>query len=241
MAQNIFERYEVKYKMSKEDYKQLLQHMQKHMQIDKFKRHTIRNVYFDTDDYRIIRHSIEKPLYKEKLRIRMYGEPSEDKIVFVELKKKFKGIVYKRRVDMKYSDAISYFWNDDKSLENTQILKEVDYFIKCNEGIKPKTYIEYEREAFFSQEDNDFRITFDFNLKYRDIDVDLNSSEQDLSVIDEDIVLMEVKTVSGMPFWLIEFLNEKHIYKQSFSKYATAYSKFILPNFLQLIRRTVND
>lgn len=241
MAQNIFERYEVKYMLSYDDYKDLILYMKDYMQMDKFERHKIRNIYFDTEDYRVIRHSIEKPLHKEKLRIRMYGDFAPDKKVFVELKKKFKGIVYKRRIEMTHEEATAYFWNNEHKIKQSQILKEVDYFIECNEGIKPKIYLEYEREAFFGKEDNDFRITFDFNLKYRDFNIELAVSNENVYVIDEDCVLMEVKTIKGMPFWLIDFLSDKRIYKRSFSKYATAYSKFILPNFLQTIRSTAND
>ncbi len=238
--QTTFKRHELKYQLTNKQYQDLCICMKKFMCLDEYGRHKISNIYFDTKDYRIIRRSIEKPKYKEKLRLRVYGEPDEAGEAFIELKKKFNGIVYKRRVPIIQNEAIEYLCND-KEVENaSQISKEVDYFKKSNDDLLPRVYLSYEREAYFSPSDENFRMTFDFNIKMRDNNVSLDASEEDNEVLEDSIVLLEVKTVMGLPPWFIEFLNENQIFSTSFSKYGTAYHKFILPKFLDGIRGTVN-
>ena len=69
------------------------------MKIDEYGQHTILSLYYDTDDFRFIRHSMDKPKYKE-ISHPGYGVPSQDSLVFLEIKKKVNGIVYKRRVPL---------------------------------------------------------------------------------------------------------------------------------------------
>ena len=71
--QNCFERYEKKYFLSPEQQRQLLQAIGSHVKMDFYGRYTISNLYYDTPDWRLIRTSLEKPIYKEKLRVRSYG------------------------------------------------------------------------------------------------------------------------------------------------------------------------
>ncbi len=232
MAQTNFKRYELKYILTVEQYKTLLSQLPSDIKLDIYGRHKISNVYFDTDDYRVIRHSLEKPKYKEKLRVRCYGEPSEDVTAFIELKKKFQGVVYKRRVFSEQGKVFAYLCDEEDSLEQSQILSEIDYFKSCYGDLKPKVYLSYEREAFYSTLDENFRLTFDFNIATRNDDVSLYSSEKDMEVLSSDYVLLEVKTVLGLPSWFLEFLSENRIYKTSFSKYGTAYATYYLPGFV---------
>ncbi len=240
MVTTNFKRYELKYKLTKEQYGLLITAMPNEMQLDQYGRHKISNIYFDTEDYRVIRHSLEKPKYKEKLRIRCYGEPSESTIVFIELKKKFNGIVYKRRVYSEQSKVFSYLCTGEKTVEQSQILREIDYFKKSYDEIKPKVYLSYEREAFFSTLDENFRLTFDFNIRARSSDVSLFSSDDDMEVLPTNYVLLEVKTVRGLPNWFLQFLGDNKIYKTSFSKYGTAYQTYFMPQFISSIRRSNN-
>ncbi len=240
MTQTNFKRYELKYILTTSQHKKLLEIMPDSVKLDSYGRHKISNIYFDTDDYRIIRHSLEKPKYKEKLRVRCYGEPNENTTTFIELKKKFNGVVYKRRVYSEQKKVISYLCNGTDTVEHSQILSEIDYFKRSYEDIKPKVYLSYEREAFFCTDDDNFRLTFDFNIMARDNDVSLYSSENDVQVLSDDYVLLEVKTVMGLPNWFLEYLNDNNIYKTSFSKYGTAYRTYFLPQFLNSLRRTSN-
>ncbi len=237
-VQTIFKRYELKYKLTIQQYLDLYECMREHMKLDSYGRHKISNIYFDTDDYRIIRLSLEKPQYKEKLRLRIYGEPNDEKPAFIELKKKFKGVVYKRRISSSQKDAISYLFDGKHTNEPSQIHKEIDYFIDSyHDLLQPKVYLSYEREAFYSEEDDNFRMTFDFNIKMRDTEVSLFDDSHDVKVLEDDYVLLEVKTVQGLPFWLIDFFNRNEVYKTSFSKYGTAYNVFLLPKYLEEQRR----
>lgn len=226
MAQTNFRRYEVKYKLTINQYEKLLKTLPNTMKLDDYGRHKISNIYFDTDDYRIIRHSLEKPKYKEKLRVRCYGNPDENSKAFVELKKKFNGVVYKRRFHTSQKEALDFLCYNEKCSVDTQISREISYFKDSYENIKPRVYLSYEREAYYCQEDENFRLTFDFNIKSRETDVSFYESNYDREVLSDEYVLLEVKTVLGMPKWFLNYLSENEVYKTSFSKYGTAYQKY---------------
>ncbi len=238
--QTNFKRYELKYILTKEQHQNLLDKIPADMQMDEYGRHKISNIYFDTDDFRIIRHSLEKPKYKEKLRVRCYGNPHSSSTAFIELKKKFNGVVYKRRVCDSKKSIMSYLCDDESFVQTSQIVSEIDYFKHIYGEIKPKAYLAYEREAFFSTQDENFRLTFDFDIKARDSDISLYESPADQSVLSDDYVLLEVKTVIGLPLWFLHFLSENKLYKTSFSKYGTAYQTYFLPSFASSLRRISN-
>ena len=221
-VKNIFKRYELKFMLTTQQYIQLKELMKKYMLGDEFGKSTICNLYFDTPDYLLIRHSIEKPVYKEKLRLRSYGTPKTDSTVFAELKKKYKSVVYKRRIGMSEQDAMKFLC-ERKPVEDTQITREIDYFLDFYNNPKPTVYLSYEREAFFSKTDSDFRMTFDRNILWRDYDLSLCKGVYGEPILKKNQVLLEVKTAAAIPMWLTMFLSENHIYKTSFSKYGTAY------------------
>ncbi len=232
-VQTIFKRYELKYKLTRQQHADLCDYMQGFMKLDDYGRHKISNIYFDTDDYRVIRHSLEKPKYKEKLRLRIYGTPNDAKPAFIELKKKYDGVVYKRRISANQNEALAYLFDGKQVEAPTQIHKEIDYFIDSYENLlMPRVYLSYEREAYYCEEDENFRMTFDFNIKMRETNVSLYDDESDTKVLEDEYVLLEVKTAQGIPFWLLEFFNKNRIYKSSFSKYGTAYNTFLLPQIL---------
>ena len=226
-----FKRYELKYFLSPEQEAALRAYMQPFMRPDDFGKSTICNLYFDTPDYRIIRRSIEKPVYKEKLRLRSYGVAQPEKIVFAELKKKYKGIVYKRRIGMRPYEAMQYLCNGVSALPQTQIKREMDYFLNFYPELKPSVCLSYDREAFFAKEDPDFRITFDRNILWRQSDLDLSKGAYGRPVLPDDRVLMEIKTADSVPLWLTKFLSHNHIYKTAFSKYGTAYQIILQEHF----------
>lgn len=230
--QNVFQRYELKYLITKEQQKLLLAVMEEYMEPDKFGKSTICNIYFDTPSKLLIRRSNEKPVYKEKLRMRSYGVATPDTTVFVELKKKYKKVVYKRRIHMPEAAAMAYLKEGIKPTKETQITKEIDYFCEFYKGIEPALFMSYERKAFFSKSDSNFRMTFDENILCRDYDLSLTAGTYGTPILDKDMVLLEVKTALGIPLWLIDFLNQNKLYKTSFSKYGTAYKSIILPKIL---------
>lgn len=230
--QNIFKRYELKYLITKEEQELLKSLMGEYMEADKFGKNIIRNIYFDTPDKLLIRRSLEKPVYKEKLRVRCYGEAVSEKTVFVELKKKYNGIVYKRRMDLSEQSAMNYLCKRLPLESPCQISREIDCFYNLYKNIEPSIFISYEREAFYSDEDSNFRMTFDENIMFRDYDLSLKSAIYGDNILPQSSVLLEVKTALSIPIWLTEFLSLHKIYKISFSKYGNAYNKMLLTKSL---------
>ena len=207
--------------------------MEPYMELDPYGRTTIRNLYFDTDTYRLIRHSIEKPAYKEKLRIRSYSRAMPESTVFVELKKKYKKTVYKRRIPLTEKEAMEWASGQCRCSRESQISEEIDYFFQYYEDLRPTVFLSYEREAYYSKEDPGFRVTFDEKILCRQEELSLESEVYGTPILPKDSVLMEIKCSGGIPLWMVHILSEKHIYKTSFSKYGTAYQSMIYPTLKQ--------
>lgn len=227
--QTVFKRYELKYLITAEQKEIILDAIKPYMALDKYGRTTIRNLYYDTDDYLLIRRSIEKPVYKEKLRVRSYCRAETESTVFVELKKKYKHVVYKRRVSLPEEEAMAWLSNNNHGNKNTQISKEIDYFLEYYKTLHPTVFLSYEREAYFTKAKSDFRLTFDDNILFRTEDLSLKSEVYGTPLLEDGFVLMELKCSGGIPLWMTNVLSENHIYKTSFSKYGTAYREHIYP------------
>ncbi|MBR6514874.1 MAG: polyphosphate polymerase domain-containing protein [Clostridia bacterium] len=224
--QTIFKRYELKYLITKDQKDEILSVISPYITPDSYGEATVRNIYFDTDSYRLIRHSTERPLYKEKLRIRSYCKTDKDTKVFVELKKKYDSVVYKRRIVMTESEAKEWIGRGSDP-PDTQIGREIDYFISYYAPLSPKVLLTYRRQAFYAVNEPDFRITFDEDIFCRSTDISLGSDIYGDRILDENMVLMEMKTAGGIPLWMTRVLSERGIYKTSFSKYGTAYKNLI--------------
>ena len=228
--QTVFKRYELKYMLTLEQKQKILEVMEPYMALDEYGRTIIRNIYFDTDSYRLIRKSIEKPTYKEKLRIRSYDRAKPKSPVFVELKKKYDSVVYKRRLSLPETSAMEWVQGEQSCEKETQISNEIDYFLSYYKTLHPVVFLSYEREAYYSLDGGDFRITFDDHILCRQEDLSLESDVWGTPLLEENMVLMEVKCSGGLPLWLTHVLSEEHIYKTSFSKYGTAYQTVIYPS-----------
>ena len=224
--QMIFKRYEIKYMMTQEQYLAVVDRMKSEMIADEHGRSTILSLYFDTPDFLLIRRSLDKPLYKEKLRLRSYGVANHDTTVFIELKKKYKGVVYKRRIGMSEADAMNYLLHDEKVLHN-QIEAEIDFTKQRYDTLLPRVLLSYEREAYYAKNDHEFRVTFDQNILWRDTEVNLTSPVGGESLLEPGQVLMEVKAGGAIPLWFVQILTDLKLYKTSFSKYGTAYKRIL--------------
>lgn len=205
----------------------MLAAMLPYMKLDNYGHTTIRNIYFDTDSYRLVRNSIDKPVYKEKLRIRSYKQVSAQDKVFIELKKKYNDIVYKRRESLSQLETLEWIVRETPFPKATQIGNEIDYFFEHYESLKPKVFLSYEREAFYALDGSDFRVTFDENILARQEELSLSREVWGEPLMDENNVLMEIKTSGGIPLWMTRVLTQEKLYKTSFSKYGTAYEKLI--------------
>lgn len=225
---SVFRRYELKYLLTPEQHSAVLSGIEPYMKLDSYGRTVIRNVYYDTDSFRLIRRSIEKPKYKEKIRIRSYQRADSDTPVFVELKKKYDGVVYKRRISLPESVATDWLCDRISTPCDTQISREIDYFKSFYGSLRPTMFLSYEREAYYERAGGDFRITFDDNILCRRTDVSLQQEPCGYSILPPDRVLMEIKCAGAIPLWMVKILSEWGIYKTSFSKYGTAYAKTVL-------------
>ena len=228
-VQTVFKRYELKYLLTMAQKETVLKAMQPYMTLDKYGKTTIRNLYYDTDTYLLIRRSIEKPAYKEKLRIRSYSRIDADSTAFVELKKKYKSVVYKRRISLPYTDATAWLSRVKHPDKHTQIANEIDYFMELYGTLHPTVFLSYEREAYYANDGSDFRVTFDDNILCRQEDLSLESEVYGTPILPEGKVLMEIKCSGGIPLWMTQVLSHEKIYKTSFSKYGTAYGMLIFP------------
>ena len=234
--QSVFQRYEIKYILKRDQKARIVAAMMPYMAPDQYGRTTIRNVYFDTPNYRLIRHSMEKPVYKEKLRIRSYQQARPGSQVFVELKKKYKGIVYKRRLSLQEQDAVDWMAGSQPPSEDSQIRREIDYFLRYYGALRPTVFLSYERQAWYCRDGGDFRVTFDDNILCRRTDLSLESAVGGTPILDEGLVLMEIKCSGGIPLWMTALLREEKLYKTSFSKYGTAYQTLIYPEIKEMFR-----
>ena len=218
-----FKRREIKYLLDDDVYNSLKERLQARLVEDEYGRSTICNIYYDTPDFRIIRKSLEKLVYKEKLRLRSYGTAGAEDKVFVELKKKYNGIVYKRRETLTLAQSDEYLAGHTKAPCDTQIFREIDWFRDYYGNLKPAMYISYEREAYYSLENPDLRITFDRNIMYRSYNLSLAAGVEGESILEPGQHLMELKDGGAIPVWLTKILDELGIYPASFSKYGRAY------------------
>ena len=222
----IFKRYEKKYLLNKNEYEKLMSVIKGKLVPDIHGKNTICSLYLDTPDFLLIRNSIDAISYKEKLRLRSYGLPGDEKTIFFEIKKKYKKVVYKRRVSMTLEEAADYIESGEIPFDS-QIMREIDYLMKFYRQPKPNVCILCEREAFFSEDDSEIRLTFDQNLRYRFGFPNSDNINDGIPIVNDDEYILEIKTPGAMPLWLASALSECKIYPRSFSKYAHAYFDII--------------
>ena len=220
---DVFQRIEVKYLLDDIQYTGLMKRLENMAAIDGYGKTSILNIYFDTPDFKLIERSLEKPVYKEKLRLRSYGTATDDTNSFIEIKKKYKGVVYKRRISMPYAKAVDYLVEGKRPEQRSQISDEIDYFIKYYKGLQPAMAISYDRIAMAGIEDPELRITFDTNIRWRTDNLSLKEGNRGKEILLPGQHLMELKIAGAMSTELARILDELNIRKTSFSKYGMGY------------------
>ncbi|MBP3765780.1 MAG: polyphosphate polymerase domain-containing protein [Bacilli bacterium] len=221
-----FRRTEKKFILTEEQYKKLLDKIRDRIYKDPYYKSTICNIYFDTDNYDLIINSIEKPIYKEKVRLRSYNVPTLNDEVFLEIKKKYKGVVGKRRITLKLKDFYNYIEKGIIPNCNSQIMNEIDYCFK-NYKLKPVMFLAYDRLSYYDKDDKNFRITIDQNIRSRENNLKLEKGDKGDLYFKDNVYIMEAKALNSYPLWFIKTLSELKIYSTSFSKYGNIYSKKI--------------
>ena len=223
-----FRRVEIKYLLDEDQYQSLKKELDTYIKPDIYPNSVICNIYFDNDDYELINKSIDKPIYKEKVRLRSYNIPNKDSVVFLEIKKKYEGIVGKRRIAAKLEDINNYLYNNAE-LKDSVNYREIDNVIKRN-NLKPKIYVAYNREAYLGVEDEGLRITFDSNLRTRSLNLDLSMGDSGKLYFDKPMYIVEIKTLNSIPMYLSNILSKLKIYPTSFSKVGAIYEKGMIYN-----------
>lgn len=234
MTIEVFNRYENKYLLGQDVLARLQERLSEYMELDEYNRqhetYTISNLYYDTPDSHLIRTSLQKPRYKEKLRLRAYGVPDADTKVYVEIKKKFRGLVNKRRSGLRLDEADEFLRTgnlpDAQPYQNRQVLREIAYMLEIYD-LQPALYLAYDRKAFFGIGQHDLRISFDTNIRTRRDELSLTAGEHGTRLLPPGQWLMEIKTAQSIPRWLSAFLTENTIYPVSFSKYGAEYKQML--------------
>lgn len=221
-----FRRVEKKYIITKKQYAEVEEKIKDKMIEDEHGRSTISNLYFDTEQFELIRHSITKPIYKDKIRLRSYNIPTDNTNVYLEIKRKYDGVVSKRRIEMNLNEFYEYLNNKNK-IEEEQVKKELDYYF-YHYNLKPSMFLSYYRRAYYDKEDGDFRLTFDSDILARNYDLELEKGVYGTYILEKDKYIMEIKTLGAIPMWFVKILDELKISPCGFSKYGEAYTQLIL-------------
>lgn len=228
-----FDRYEKKYLLDEDTYQRVRERLYEYMVPDKYSTddgcYTVNNLYLDTEDDWFIRESLQKPRYKEKLRLRCYGEQGNRSAVFFEIKKKICGKVSKRRVRTDFSDAMAFIEthrSSDISAQNRQVNGEIAYILD-QRSPTPKVALFYDRKAFFLPRDDDLRITFDYHIRARREELDFDRETYGKLILPKDRYIMEVKVSRALPLWLAETFSELGLSRISYSKYGNEYRQFL--------------
>lgn len=228
--QAVFKRKEIKYLLSDRQLDRLIPILSSHMEPDAFPHSSILNLYYDTPDYYMIRRSLEKPQYKEKLRLRSYGTPEDTSMVFPEIKKKARGVVYKRRVSMPYPDAVGYL-KGDSSGQSGQIYQELNWMLSAYPNLAPRVFLSYERDSWAGTQDPGLRLTLDRDILWRNTGLDLRQGPWGLPLLKPNQTLMEVKVLGATPLWLCDAFSRLGIFPVSYSKYGRAYQNMCFKKF----------
>jgi hypothetical protein len=232
MDECVFKRFEYKYSMTEAQYSGLMAEIGPRLEPDVYGESLVCSVYYDTPDHRLIRRSLEKPTYKEKLRLRSYGRANEGSNVFLEMKKKYEGVVYKRRIVLPHQQAAAYMSGAQAlpaELAQSQIGRELAYFRRFYGDLRPAVYLSYERTAFCCPQSPELRVTFDRNVRWRTEALTLTAEPGGERLLPEGTVLLEVKTATAIPLWLVRALSAQGIRRTSFSKYGTVYRQHLMP------------
>lgn len=222
-----FRRIEKKYIITKEQYLMLKEIIENKMIEDEHGKSTICNIYFDTGQFDLIRHSITKPVYKDKIRLRSYNIPTNNSIVYLEIKRKYKGEVSKRRSEMQLNEFYEYMKDKNSFAKENQVRKEILYYFQFY-NLKEAMFVSYYRRAYYDRNNRDFRVTFDSNIIARNYDLKLEKGIYGDNILKNNKYIMEIKTLEAIPIWFVKILDELKICPCGFSKYGEAYTQLVL-------------
>ena len=176
----------------------------------------VRSVYLDTPTLQIARTSEEHPSYREKLRLRAYGEPHVGELAFLELKKKLNGVVYKRRVQMRLRDALALLRGEQPPI--TQIEREIVAAAGRYDGLGPMAYIAYDRAALYELGNRDLRMTYDRRVRARWDAPALDLTGGTEQLLEDGLPILKIKSSRALPAWLVDAISELGLVQRPWSK-----------------------
>ncbi|MCL1787878.1 MAG: polyphosphate polymerase domain-containing protein [Defluviitaleaceae bacterium] len=223
--ESIFRRQEVKFVITDAQRGQIYDFVAGRIPPDVFGKYLVQSLYFDTDHWDVICTSIDKPLFKEKLRLRCYGVPNLHSTMYLELKKKYRGIVHKRRIAFPMAELEHKSVRDIAAADTTQVGRELNFYLQSM-PVHEKVHISYHRAAF--EDDSGLRITFDTDVRFRTNLLDYQHPDGGRPILPPGLTVIEVKTLGGIPMWLARAFSNLSIYPTSFSKYGVGYKKYIV-------------
>lgn len=239
-AITMMQRYEMKFILTKDQLVAFKNAIKGHMEVDQYGKTPIASIYYDTPDYFLIRTSIEKPAYKEKIRLRSYGLASDTSKVYLELKRKVEGMVYKRRISLDEDTAENFLNDKVTNLKDNQVSKELIYFRDQYKHLEPKIMVIYDRTSY-AEVDGNIRLTIDESPRYRTDNLNLHTSMEGNLLLPPGSAVLEIKVLHELPLWLVHILSENKIYKTSFSKVGTAYQLIHSSQTLTQERRLAHE
>ena len=172
-----------------------------------------------------------------KLRARTYGKPG-DSPVFAEVKQKNNGIIYKSRAAIpfdKWNESLVYDKHLDLRFKTPRQETSFLTFLRLVReiGARPVTLIRYTRESYFGRIDHYARVTFDRNLLCQPTEswdswgrggrwINIDSTLAQNKSLSYSGVVLELKTLSDAPLWMVDLVMEFGLERTGNCKYSTA-------------------
>lgn len=224
-----FNRFELKYALPIQAVPRIKEAILKYALPDPFGdgegRYLLTSLYYDSPAYTFFWEKIDGIKYRRKLRMRWYEtEPClrKDSTVFLEIKQRVDRVTQKKRLPLRYEEALSFCSEGiipGHEGEDKATVDEIYSLLKLYD-LKPKVITTYARQAFVGTDyDLGLRITFDSHVTYRTRNLDLDGGSYDGFIVPPDLVIMEIKTNERVPFWITELVSEKELKLIRVSKY----------------------
>ncbi len=192
--------------------------------------YTVRSIYYDTKDLSFYYEKQEGLKVRKKLRIRGYNELLGEKVVFLEIKRKYENFNWKNRSPVLYGDLEELFSTgnieelvlSNKHSDKATLDGKRFFYHVFRKSLIPTVLVVYNREAYFGKFDRSIRITFDKFLRYQTFPElsDLYSNDK-LRFAIPNYFLLELKFDLGFPLWLQQIVSGFKLNRIAFSKYST--------------------
>lgn len=228
--QEHFLRYEFKYILNDETRENIENELSFFMHLDPFvekfenKKYLVRSLYFDDPYNSFYYEKTDGLMHRQKFRIRTYSTNyNKDIPIMLELKGRYNNFVYKHRTSLEHnnentSDIFHLLSQLEKN--DNQVSKQFIYD-RYRKKIKPIMLIDYQRRAYQSKYDYEFRITFDGELYGTQTTKLFPKDDLYKRKLIDGYTIMEVKFRKHVPPWFHRIMIKYQLNRISISKYCT--------------------